>query len=118
MSIEAALVTPRRLRSVQRSAFTPSCEDPKPSVPVVYGEAGIAASLKLPWPVSLSVSDISGECSAPPFSGVVGSGRWSGVNFGSRVFRAGFTNTQRVLVSAVPSASVGGPASLLGGPGI
>src|SRR5271168_1101212 len=56
--------------------------------------------------------------SAPPFSGVVGSGRQCGVNLGSRVFRAGFTGTRRVLVSAVPSAGVGGPAPLLGGPGV
>jgi hypothetical protein len=28
------------------------------------------------------------------FSGVVGSGRWCGVNVGSRVFRAGFTGTR------------------------
>ena len=40
------------------------------------------------------------------------------MNVGSRVFRAGFTGTRGVLVSAVPSAGVGGPASLLGGPGI
>jgi len=40
------------------------------------------------------------------------------VNVGSRVIRAGFTGTRWVLVSAVPSAGVGGPASLLGGPGI
>ena len=59
----------------------------------------------------------SGECSAPPFSGVVGSGRGCGVNVSSRVIRAGFTGTRRVLVSAVPSAGVGGPAPLLGGPG-
>jgi hypothetical protein len=64
------------------------------------------------------VSNNSGECSAPPFSGVVGSGRGCGVNVSSRSNRAGFTGTQRVLVSAVPSASVGGPASVLGGPGI
>jgi hypothetical protein len=32
--------------------------------------------------------------------------------------RAGFTNTRGVLVSAVPSAGVGDPAPLLGGPGI
>jgi hypothetical protein len=40
------------------------------------------------------------ECWAPPFSGVVGSGRWCGVNVGSRVIRAGFTGTRGVLVSA------------------
>jgi hypothetical protein len=40
------------------------------------------------------------------------------VNVGSRFFRAGFTGTRGVLVSAVPSAGVGGPASVLGGPGI
>jgi hypothetical protein len=56
--------------------------------------------------------------SAPPFSGVRCSGRWCGVNVGSRVFRAGFTGTRGVLVSAVPSAGVGGPAPLLRGPGI
>ena len=33
------------------------------------------------------------ECLAPPFSGVVGSGRWCGVNVGSRVVQAGFTDT-------------------------
>jgi hypothetical protein len=58
------------------------------------------------------------ECSAPPVSGVVCSGRWCGVNVGSRFNRAGFTGTLWVLVSAVPSAGVGGPAPLLGGPGI
>lgn len=57
---------------------------------------------------------IPGECSTPPFSGVVGSGRGCGVNVGSRVIRAGFTGTRGVLVSAVPSAGVGGPASCLG----
>ena len=56
--------------------------------------------------------------SAPPFSGVVSSGRWFGVNVGSRVIRAGFTDTREVLVYPVPSAGVGGPAPLLGGPGI
>jgi hypothetical protein len=40
------------------------------------------------------------------------------VNLCSRFNRAGFTGTPRVLVSAVPSAGVGGPALLLGGPGI
>jgi hypothetical protein len=35
------------------------------------------------------------------------------MNVGSRVIRAGFTNTM-VLVSAVPSADIGGPASCLG----
>jgi len=40
------------------------------------------------------------------------------VNVGSRFNRAGFTGTRGVLVSAVPSAGVGGPAPLLGGPGI
>jgi hypothetical protein len=59
----------------------------------------------------------SEECSAPPFSGVIGSGRWCWVNVSSRFFRAGFTGTRGVLVSAVPSAGVGGPAPLLGGPG-
>lgn len=49
----------------------------------------------------------------PPFSGVVGS-RHDGVNVGSRVFRAGFTGTRRVLVSAFPSAGIGDPASCLG----
>jgi hypothetical protein len=39
------------------------------------------------------------------------------VTVGSRVFRDGFTGTPRVPVSAVPSAGVGSPASLLGGPG-
>ena len=52
-------------------------------------------------------------CPAPPFSGVFGSVRWCGVNVGSRIFRAGFTGTRRVLVSAVPSAGVGGPAPCL-----
>jgi hypothetical protein len=60
----------------------------------------------------------SGEYSAPPFSGVVGSGRWCGANVSSRFIRAGFTGTRRVLVSAVPSAGVGDPAPLLGGPGM
>src|SRR3984893_2847952 len=63
-------------------------------------------------------SSKSAACAAPPFSGVVGSGRGCGVNVGSRVIRAGFTGTRGVLVSAVPSAGVGRPASLLGGPGI
>ena len=58
------------------------------------------------------------SCSTPPFSSVVGSGPGWGVNVGSRVIRAGFTGTRRVLVSAVPSAGVGGPAPLLGGPGV
>jgi hypothetical protein len=40
------------------------------------------------------------------------------MNVSSRVIRAGFTGTRGVLVSAVPSAGVGGPASVLGGPGI
>ena len=40
------------------------------------------------------------------------------MNVSSRFIRAGFTGTRGVLVSAVPSASVGGPASVLGGPGI
>ena len=40
------------------------------------------------------------------------------MNVGSRVIRAGFTGTRGVLVSAVPSAGVGGPAPLLGGPGV
>jgi hypothetical protein len=40
------------------------------------------------------------------------------VTVGSRVFRAGFTGTRRLPVSAVPSAGVGGPASMLGGPGV
>ena len=40
------------------------------------------------------------------------------MDVGSRVSRAGFTGTQWVLVSAVPSAGVGGPAFTLGGPGI
>jgi hypothetical protein len=40
------------------------------------------------------------------------------LNVSSRVIRAGFTGTRRVLVSAVPWAVVGGPAPLLGGPGI
>ena len=35
-----------------------------------------------------------------------------------RFFRAGFTSTYGVLVSAVPSSGIGGPAPLLGGPGI
>ena len=35
------------------------------------------------------------------------------MNVGFRVFRAGFTNTQ-VVVRAVPSADLGGPASCLG----
>ena len=35
------------------------------------------------------------------------------MNVGSRIIRAGFTNTS-VLVSAVPSAGIGGPASCLG----
>jgi hypothetical protein len=64
------------------------------------------------------VSNNSIECSAPPFSGVVGSGRGCGVNVGSRVIRAGFTGTRGVLVSAVPSTGVGNPAAMLGGPGI
>ena len=49
---------------------------------------------------------------------IVGSGRWCGVNVGSRFIWAGFTGTRGVLVSAVPSAGVDGPASVLGGPGI
>lgn len=44
----------------------------------------------------------------------VGSSRGCGVNVGSRVIRAGFTSTRWVLASAVPSASVGNPASCLG----
>ena len=40
------------------------------------------------------------------------------MNVSSRVIRAGFTGTRRVLVRAVPSAGIGGPASVLGGPGI
>jgi len=64
------------------------------------------------------VSNSFVECSTPPFSGVVGSGCGCGVNVGSRVNRAGFTGTRGVLVSAVPSAGVGGPAPMLGGPGI
>jgi hypothetical protein len=60
------------------------------------------------------VSDNCVECLAPPFSGVVDSGRWGGVNVGSRVIRAGFTGTRGVLVSAVPSAGVGNPASCFG----
>jgi hypothetical protein len=39
------------------------------------------------------------------------------VNVCSRFNRAGFTGTHKVLVSAVPSAGVDSPASLLGGPG-
>ena len=58
------------------------------------------------------------ECSALPFSGVVGSGCGCGVNVGSRFNRAGVTGTRGVRVSAVPSASVGGPACMLSGPGI
>lgn len=53
-------------------------------------------------------------CSAPPFSGVVCSGRWCGVNVGSRVVQAGFTGTRGVLVRAVLSAGLGSPASCLG----
>jgi hypothetical protein len=64
------------------------------------------------------VSNNSGECSAPPFSGVVSSDRGCGPNVGSRVIPAGFTGTCGVLVSAVPSAGVGGPAPLREGPGI
>lgn len=56
--------------------------------------------------------------SSPPFSGIVGSHSGRGMNVGSRVNRAGFTGTRRVLVSAVPSAGIGGPAPLLGGPGV
>ena len=55
------------------------------------------------------------ECLAPPFSGVVGSGRWCGVNVGSRVVQAGFTDTRGVVVRAVLSAGVGalsGPAAV------
>jgi hypothetical protein len=55
---------------------------------------------------------------APPSSGVIGSGRWRGLNVSSRFIRAGFTSTHAVPVSAVPSAGIGDPASLLGGPGI
>ena len=40
------------------------------------------------------------------------------MNVDSRFNRAGFTGTQWVLISAVPSAGVGGPAFTLGGPGI
>ena len=40
------------------------------------------------------------------------------MNVSSRVIRAGFTGTRWLLVSAVPSAGIGGPAPLLGGPGI
>jgi hypothetical protein len=36
------------------------------------------------------------------------------MNVGSRFYRAGFTGTRGVLVSAVPSAGIGGPASMLG----
>jgi hypothetical protein len=64
------------------------------------------------------VSNNFGGCPAPPFSGVVGSDRGYGMNISSRVNRAGFTGTRGVLVSAVPSAGVGGPAPSLGRPGI
>ena len=40
--------------------------------------------------------------------------RRCGANVSFRVIRAGFTGTRRVLVSAVPSADIGGPASCLG----
>ena len=63
------------------------------------------------------MSNNSGEYLAPPFSGVIGSRRWCGVNVSSRVIRAGYTSTRRVLVSAVPSAGIVDPAPLLGGPG-
>lgn len=48
--------------------------------------------------------------SPPPFSGVVGSRRGCSMNVSSRVNRAGFTGTRRVLVSAVSSAEYAGPS--------
>jgi len=56
------------------------------------------------------VSNNSVDCSTLPFSGIVGSRRWCGMDVGCRVNRAGFTGTRGVLISAVPSAGVGGPA--------
>ena len=53
----------------------------------------------------------------PPFSGVLCSGHGCGLNVGSHVFRGGFTDTSDVPVSAISSADIGDPASVLGGPG-
>ena len=57
--------------------------------------------LSINWLDSLKRAETLGGCWAPPFSGVVSSGRGCSVNVGFRVNRAGFTST-RVLVSAVP----------------
>jgi hypothetical protein len=61
---------------------------------------------------------VSNNCFGTALLGVVGSCRWHGVNVSSRVNRAGYTSTRSVPVSAIPSAGIGSPAPLLGGPGI
>jgi len=53
--------------------------------------------------------------SAPPFSGVVGSGRGCGVNVSYRVIRAGYTNTRRVCPPALRAGGAPRSARPVGG---
>ena len=88
-------------RDVGLKEMTQICVLPRSSEPVVAPAVAVPAGARLTARTSAAAAKSSSkacrttlfECLAPPFSGVVGSGRWCGVNVGSRVVQAGFTDT-------------------------